>query len=124
MNLFMQLLSGLVCLIMVLLVLLYFSWKDPKQKDDETDTDFKKRLDKAVCKYNGQRNMLLVGLGVSMISCLYKLCRQQEGIMGGLIENMGADEKNLFIGKLPGSDRYGGDIEADDDVVSIISDMQ
>ena len=124
MALFIQLLSGLVCLSIVLLVVLYVSWIEPVQEDDETNEEFKKRYDNYACKYEGQKNLLLVSLGVSMISCLYKLCTNKEEKTGGIIENMGSDEKNLFVGKPVASDiedAYASKIV--DDNISIISDV-
>ena len=118
MALFIQLLSGLVCLSIVLLVALYVSWIEPVQGDDETNEEFKKRYNNYSCKYEGQKNLLLVSLGVSMISCLYKLCTNKEEKTGGIIENMGSDEKNLFVGGNPNESNS----EFVDDNISIISD--
>jgi len=118
MALFVKLLSGLICLIMVLLILLYFNWEDPVQEDDESNEEFEKREHDAMCSYEGQRNILLVGLGVSMITCMYKMCKGQDDIIGGLIETMGSDEKNLYMSS-KNSDPTLNSIKQDDDVISI-----
>ena len=65
--------------------------------------------------------MLLVGLGISMISCIYNLCKQNEEIIGGLIETMDSNEKNLFIGN--SESKLSAENQKTDDTESIISNL-
>lgn len=132
-----QLLSGLSFVIVLLLVLLYFNYSEPDQKDDESDSEYKKRLDDYNCKHNAQRNFLLVGLGISMVACVYKICTYNKVVSGGEnIELMGENEKNLFRGGLqkqvglPGNDegnalanKDANIMMHDEDTDSVVSDV-
>jgi len=117
---FEELMSALICLTIILLIALYFNYEDPTQMDDETDDEFNKRKKDYDCNFDGRRNFLLMTLGISMVSCLYELCTKDAKFTGGgLIEDMGPDEENLYIGD---RDVKGANEVYDNDLASNISD--
>ena len=115
---FIYLLSWLSYIIVFLLIVLYTTYNTPVKGDGESFEDYEKRKHEYLCNYEGQRNFLLLALGITLVSCMYKACTENSKSIIIAIGGKKPTREEILETHLGDLGSSGGD----GDDVSIISD--
>lgn len=98
-----DILTIIIVLILVALWVIMGKYKVPSQESNESDEDYQQRIKKYNCEYEGNRNLLLVGLGLSVGTYLYRGKSELKpppftggGEIGGFSESMDEDEQQYY----------------------------
>lgn len=96
-----DILAIVIVLIVIALWVVISKYKVPSQESNESDEDYHQRIKDYKCEYEGNRNLLLVGLGLSVGAYLYRKPSEQKrgGIFGGFSETMDDDEPQYYSSK-------------------------
>ena len=94
-----SILSIIIVFVIIALWVVMNGYKIPTQESNESDEDYQKRIKDYNCTYEGNRNLLLVGLVIAIGAYLYKNnanAALHEGVWGGYIESMEDDEHKYY----------------------------